>query len=155
MGGNNRGHGHFSLRPRIWEEMEHITSNLGVGGSNPSERASSRPAGFDIPAVGDTGRFQAGGTRGTQIDGALLKRKRIGRQELAQWASTRPDPKTLSPSEANVSRPSHPPAAAKPSGEAIVSHQPRPTEAAKRISRVSELTTDKPQSRQPRPMRRL
>jgi hypothetical protein len=40
---------------------------------------------FDIPPVGDTGRFQAGDTRGTQIDRALLKRKRIGRQELAQW----------------------------------------------------------------------
>jgi hypothetical protein len=48
------------------------------------------PAVFDIPAVGDTGRFPAGGTCATQIDRALLKRKRVGRQELA--------------SEANVSR---------------------------------------------------
>jgi len=48
------------------------------------------PAVFDIPPVGDTGRFPAGGTCATQIDRALLKRKRVGRQELA--------------SEANVSR---------------------------------------------------
>src|SRR6516164_2634540 len=67
------------------EGVRHITSNLGVGGSNPSERASPRPPCSIFHRLATLGRFQTGDPRGTQIDRALLKRKQIGRQELAQW----------------------------------------------------------------------
>src|SRR5262245_40650498 len=62
-----RRHRHFSLRPRTWQKVEHITSNLGVGGSNPSERAKYIREFMRFPHLGDACINWLRDAPGTQI----------------------------------------------------------------------------------------
>src|SRR5262249_58676886 len=103
----------------------------------------------------------AGGSRGGRACGTHTHRARAKQTGRAGKGRPRgdyppPPPKPAPPNETqSPPPPPPPPPPLTRAARQLVSYQPRPTKAARRISRVSELTTNKPRSKQLRPMRRL